>query len=188
MGVRADLKVPTIQQSISARRLGLLKRILDSNSEWLLGLIVASWDQQRAWATEVQKDLKWLARLETGVSPTGTSLLAQAKATTKKRWKTKVKTAIQAAIPMQGTEDDLENLEKFQQDALGSVGLKVGAPRVSVDWACLHCQKCFKNKQAMRMHEDTKHQSMHVAHADMPATNCLGCMWEDNTKEKAIRH
>ena len=31
--VRADLKVPTIQQSISARRLGLLKRILDSNSE-----------------------------------------------------------------------------------------------------------------------------------------------------------
>ena len=74
LGVRADLKVPTIQQSISARRLGLLKRHFDCHFEWLLGLIVASWDQYRGWAIEVQKDLKWLARLETGVSPTGTSL------------------------------------------------------------------------------------------------------------------
>ena len=97
---------------------------------------MASWDQQRGWATEVQKDLKWLARLETGVSPPGTSFLAQAKGTTKTIWKTRVKTAIQAAILMQGTEDDLENLEEFQQDALGSVGLQVGAPPVSVDWAC----------------------------------------------------
>ena len=108
---------------------------------------MASWDQHRGWATEVQKDLKWLARLETGVRPTGTSLLAQAQATTKKRWKTKVKTAIQAAILMQGTEDDLENLEQFQQDALGSVGFKAGAPPVSIDWACPQCQTC-KTKQA----------------------------------------
>ena len=78
LGVRADLKAPTIQQSILARRLGLLKRIIHSNSEWLLGLIVALYDQQRGWATEVQKDLNLFARLETGVSPTGTSLLAQA--------------------------------------------------------------------------------------------------------------
>ena len=138
---------------------------MDSKSEWLVGLIVVSWGQQRGWAIEVQKDLKWLSRLETGVSPTGTSLLAQAKATTKKRWKTKVKTAIQAAIPMQGTDDDLENLEKFQQDALGSVGLKVGAPPVRVDWAWPQCLKCLKNKQAMRMHEVTKHQLMHVDYA-----------------------
>ena len=33
--VRADLTAPTIQQLISARRLGLLKRILDSNSAWM---------------------------------------------------------------------------------------------------------------------------------------------------------
>ena len=115
--------------------------MLDSSSEWLLGLIVASWDQQRGWATEVQKDLKWLARPETGVSPSGITLLAQAKATTKKRWETKVKTVIEAAILMQGTEDDVEILEQFKQEALSSVGLKVGAPPVSVDWACPQCQK-----------------------------------------------
>ena len=68
-GVRVDLKVPTIQQSISARRLGLLKRNLDSHSEWQPGLIIASWEQQRGWAIEIRKDLKWIARLETGVSP-----------------------------------------------------------------------------------------------------------------------
>ena len=150
------MKVPTIQQSVFVRRLGLLKGILDSNSEWLLGLIVASWDQHRGWATEVQKDLKWLARLETGVSPTGTTLLAQAKATTKKRWKTRVKTVMEAAILMQGTEDDFENLEKLQQEALGSVGLKVGAPPVSVDLACPQCQKCFKTKQQGDTHKVTR--------------------------------
>ena len=133
------MKVPTSPQSIPARRLGLLKRILDSNSEWLLGLIVVLWDQQCGWATEVQKDLKWLARLETGVSPSGTALLAQAKATTTKRWKTIVKTAIEAAIIMQGTEDEFENLEKLKQEVLGSVGLQVGAPLVSVDWAHPQC-------------------------------------------------
>ena len=37
------------------------------------------------------------------------------------------------------------------------------------------------------MHEVTKHKLMHVAHAYMPATNCLCCMWEFHTKEKAIR-
>ena len=89
LGIRADLKVRIIQQSISAIRLGLFKRILDSNSEWLLGLIMNAWDHQRGLATEIQKDLKWLAKLEIGVSPSGTIILTQAKATTNKRWKNK---------------------------------------------------------------------------------------------------
>ena len=38
------MKAPPLQQSISGRRLGLLRRFLDSNSEWLLELIVSSWD------------------------------------------------------------------------------------------------------------------------------------------------
>ena len=37
------VQVLTIHQAVSSRRLGLLKRVLDSNSEWLLGLIVDSW-------------------------------------------------------------------------------------------------------------------------------------------------
>ena len=90
----------------------------------------ASWDQQRGWAVEVQKDLKWMARLEVVVSPTEPNLLVQAKEVTKTKWKTRVKTATQAAIQMQATEDDFENLEKFQQYAFGSVGLNVGAPPI----------------------------------------------------------
>ena len=47
------------------------------------------------------------------MSPSGTNILAEAKATTKQRWKTihVVKTAAEAAILMQAAEDDLENLE-----------------------------------------------------------------------------
>ena len=101
-----------------------------------------AWDHQRGWATEIQKDLKLCARLEIGVSPSGSTILAPAKATTKQIWRTRVKTAIEAAILMQATDEDLENLEKFQQEALGSVGLKVGAPPVSVDWVCPQFQTC----------------------------------------------
>ena len=77
------------------------------------------------------------------MSPPATSFLAHAKETRKKRWKTRVNTAPQAAIQMQGTEDDPENLEQFPQDALGSVGLKVGAPPVSEDWAYHSARNAF---------------------------------------------
>ena len=89
---------------------------------------------------------------------------------------------------MQGAQDDLGNLEKFQQAALVSVGLKVGAPPVKVDWACPQCQMCFSNKQAMRMHEVTIHKAKHIAHAFLLGTNCPCCICEYHTKEKAIRH
>ena len=107
---------------------------------------------------------------------------------TNNKWKTRVKTAVQAAFFMQATEDDLAQLERFQQDALGSIGLKVGFPLVQEDWARPQCQKCFRNKQAMIMHEVTKHKAMHVSHAYMPATNCPCCMWEYHINEKTIRH
>ena len=109
----------------------------------------------------------WQAKLEAGVTPTGTKLMAQAKDFTKKRWKA---------------------LEQNQQEALGSVGLKIGAPPVGADWACPQCQKCFANRQAMRMHEVAIHKAIHIAHAYLPATNCQRSMWEYRTKEKAIRH
>ena len=80
---------------------------------------MASWDQQRGWATEVQKDFKWMARLEVGVNPTVINLLYQAKEAIKKRWITRVKTATQAAIQMQATDDDLESIEKYNKTHWG---------------------------------------------------------------------
>ena len=79
---------------------------------------------------EIQNVFKWLARFETGGSPTAVGMLQQAGQVIKQRWKTRVKTATQAAIQMQATEDDFENLAKFQQYAFGSVGLNVGAPPI----------------------------------------------------------
>ena len=58
IGVIADLSVLPLQESATVRRLGLLKRMLDSKSAWLLGLIITSWDQQRRWATKINKDLQ----------------------------------------------------------------------------------------------------------------------------------
>ena len=151
LGVRQDLRVPDIRQVVSSRRLGLLKRVLDSDSKWMLGLIVEQWDQPRGWAKEVKTDLQNLAKVETGISPTQIQILAEAKEMTKKKWKARVKTAQEAQLLMDDTKDDLENLEKFQQAAFGSIGLKVGAPEPIMDWACPVCQKCFPDKQAMRI-------------------------------------
>ena len=188
LGVRQDLQALDIHHTIYSRRLGLLKRVQDSNSEWLLGLIVDQWEAPRGWTKEVRNDLEALAKLEVGVTPRPSQMIVQAKDTTKKRWMVRLKTAQAAAMLMQDTQDDLENLEKFQQSAFVSVGLKVGAPPVKADWACPQCQKCFTNKQAMRMHETVVHKLKHIAHDYLPATNCPMCMREYHTKDKAIRH
>ena len=71
-----------------------------------------------------------LAKLEVGLTPTAIQIIAQAKDTTKKRWRVRIKTAEAAAMLMQDTQDDFENLEKFQQADLVSVGLTVGAPQL----------------------------------------------------------
>ena len=74
--------------------------------------MVDQWDSPKGWTNELRKDLEWLAKLEIGVTPTGTKMLVQAKETTKERWKAIIKIATGAAVLMQGTQDDLENLEK----------------------------------------------------------------------------
>ena len=106
-----------------------MKRVLDSNSEWLLGLIVASWDSPKGWTNELRKDLEWLAKLGIGAAPTTTNVLSWSKETTKNIRKARIKTATADAIFMQGTQDVLENFKHFQQEALGSVGLRIGAPQ-----------------------------------------------------------
>ena len=52
-----------------------------------------------------------LAKLEVGVTPKGIQMIAQAKDATNKIWKVRIKTAAVAAMLMQGTQDDSENLE-----------------------------------------------------------------------------
>ena len=84
----------------SSRRLGLLKRVLDSNSAWLLGLIVDQWDAPKGWTKEVRKDLESLAKLEVGVTPIGIQMIALAKEATKTTWKARIKTAAAAAVKL----------------------------------------------------------------------------------------
>ena len=77
LGVRQDLRAATAQQVVSSRRLGLLKRVLDSNAAWLLGVIIDQWDAPRGWTKEIRKDLGALAKLEVGVTPTDIPMIAK---------------------------------------------------------------------------------------------------------------
>ena len=73
--------------------------------------MVDQWDSPKGWTNELRKDLGWLAKLEIGVTPTGAKMQVQAKETTKQICKARIKTTTAAAVLMQGTQDDLENLE-----------------------------------------------------------------------------
>ena len=56
---------------------------------------------------EIQKDSKLFAKFETGESPTATGMLQQADQVIKQKWKTTVKTAVQASVLIQAAEDGL---------------------------------------------------------------------------------
>ena len=82
-GVRQDLRALSLRQIVSSRRLGLLKRFIDSNSEWMLGLIIDQWNAPRGWTKEVNHDFLALVKLETGIPPAPMQVIIQAKNTTK---------------------------------------------------------------------------------------------------------
>ena len=60
-----------------------------------------------------------MARLEVGVTPTVSNFFYQTNEAIKNIWKTMVKTATQAAIQMQATDDDLESIEKYNKTHWG---------------------------------------------------------------------
>ena len=67
LGVRHDLRALSLRHIVSSRRLGLLKRVFDSNSEWMLGLIIEQWNAPRGWTKEVNNGFLALVKLETGI-------------------------------------------------------------------------------------------------------------------------
>ena len=87
--------------------------------------------------------LQWVATIEIGVSPTAPKMLQQAYHVQTSRWNIRVEIAAKACILVQASEDDLAQVESFQQDELASIGLTVGLPPIQEDWACRQCQKSF---------------------------------------------
>ena len=134
-----------------------------------------------------ENDFLALVKLETGIPPAPMQVIIQAKNATKKGWRATTKTAEASALLMQDTEDDIEHLEKIQQAAFLSIGLKVAALSTRTEWTCAQCEKSFSNKQAMRMHETVMHKLKHIAHAYLPGTNCQYCLREYHTKDKAFQ-
>ena len=91
LGVRQDLRALSIRQTVSSRRLGLLKRLLDSNPEWMLGLIIEQWNAPRGWTKEVNNYFLVLVKLETGMPPAPMQVIIQAKSATNKKMESKNK-------------------------------------------------------------------------------------------------
>ena len=70
----------------------------------LMGQVLL-WDQQRGSATEVQKQIKWMARLDVGGNPTVTNLSSKPRKRLRKYGKPR---STQPPNPSRGTVEDLK--------------------------------------------------------------------------------
>ena len=50
---------------------------------------------------------------------------------------------------MQATKDDLDNLNRYQQDAYGTRGISIGAQEAPTEWPCDICHSFFTSKQGL---------------------------------------
>ena len=74
------------------------------------------------------------------------------------KWKARLKTATQEEILTQATQEDLAQLEGFQKEAFGTLGIPIGHKEEALLWPCSLCSISFFCKQSMRMHHATTHR------------------------------
>ena len=90
----------------------------------------------------------------------------------------------------QATEADIAQLDQYQSDAFGTLGIQVGPPAVVSEWYCqeLGCEAVFTTKQAMRMHQVQAHGGHHVAHLYANTDICRNCLRAWGTRSRAVAH
>ena len=186
--LRADLDVPPWQVIVATRRLGLLRRVLQTDNMWMQSLISHTKEAPHTWAAQVHEDLTWLTGLEVGPVPSIAKTLRDITAMSKGAWQGRLKRAVKAELAIQATQADIVRLEEFQQDAFGAFGIPVGQPEPLLDWHCPQCNEPFASLQAMRCHQAAKHDAVHVANCYVEGSVCLACAKDFHTRNRAVRH
>ena len=132
--IRAALAIPPLQVIVATRRLGLLRRVLASGCPWLLGFIFETRATPRSWGAQLCADTDWLQAREPGGLLPFMSFLQHTQNWPAPRWKARLKAATQGEILRQATQEDLDQLDKFQQEAFHTLGIPVGHKDLAETW------------------------------------------------------
>ena len=123
---RVQLNVLPLEDTILMRRLGLFHRVLRTGSEWMLGLFAATAEDKRGWSYAVTSNLGTLSEFEDGQTPALPDLLQGIAATKPQHWKARLKKFGTARLLYHATQQDIVTMQKYQQEALLSLGLSSG--------------------------------------------------------------
>ena len=163
LGVKADAKALPLDDFFTTRRLGLMKRALDSAPQCCIGLIQATDRAPRSWAKLIRADLEWLDAHEPGPPQPFEDLVAQVASIQPHQWKNRFKKVKTANILVQATQNETDILNRYQQDAYGTVGISIGPQEAPTEWPCNKCHSLFTSKQGLRFHQAIAHSTHHVA-------------------------
>ena len=186
--VRVALHLPPLEDVIMRRRLGLLHRVIRTQSEWLLGLAVATRATNRGWAVQALKGLTALHEHEPGETPTLTHQLQGIFRDSPQRWKVRLKRLEQMKLLRHATEQDIRTLELYQQEAFATIGINVGKQEPITINECPKCHQTFTTPQGMRRHYVSMHSGMHVANLYAAGDTCPACLTKFWTRHKTITH
>ena len=143
LGVRADARALPLDDLVATRRLTLAERALDHAPPWFMGLLQATDRAPRSWTKFIRADLEWLHANEPGQSQPFEDLVTQMANTQAHQWKSRVKNVKTACLLVQATKDDIDVLNRYQQDAYGTVGISIGPQEAPTEWPCHKCHSCF---------------------------------------------
>ena len=86
------------------------------------------------------------------------------------------------------TQDDIDCLNRYQQDAYGTVGISIGPQQAPTEWTCHKCHSFFASKHGLGFHQASAHAIHHIANIFLPGTLCLACRKETHCKSHLRRH
>ena len=174
--IRVSLHLPPLEDVIMRRRLGLSHGVLRTQSEWLLGLAMATRTLDRGWTAQAIQGLATLHAHEPGETPTQTHQLQGIARDTPQRWKARLKRHEQMQLLRHATEQDQRTLEQYQQEAFATVGISVGRQEPITLNECPKCAQTFATPQGMRRQYVSAHDGMHVANLYAAGDTCPSCL------------
>ena len=133
MTTRAALAIAPLKTIVATRRLGLLRRVLASGCPLLLGFILEARSTHRTWGARFIQDIEWLQAREPGAHVPLIAFVEQVQNCAVK-WKARLKTATQGESLTRATQEDLAQLESFQKEAFGILGIPVGHKEEALLW------------------------------------------------------
>ena len=118
---RRQLTALELTDLMALRRLAFSRRVMATQAPWLLSLVYELRHDPKTWPAQIAKDLEWLCAGEPGPAMETPRLLHLMRVVPAVEWIARLRRRKQAALHVQATRANLEQLDRFQADAYGTL-------------------------------------------------------------------